>query len=80
MFLENTRMEIAVAKIVILGGKTFHPRDNLVARATDSGCATWHLGYQPGGSVCKVSKEELEQRRTDHAIKYDWPSEAALRA
>ena len=74
MFLENTLMDITVAKIVILGGKTFRPQDNLVAQATDSGRATWHLGYQPGGSVCKVSKDELEQRRTDDAIKYDWPT------
>jgi hypothetical protein len=63
MFLENTRMEITVSKIVILGGKTFHP----------SGLATWHIGYQPGGSVCTVNKDELEKRRTEDAIKYDWP-------
>jgi hypothetical protein len=73
MFLENTRMEITVSKIVILGGKTFHPKDNLVAQATDSGLATWHIGYQPGGSVCTVNKDELEKRRTEDAIKYDWP-------
>jgi hypothetical protein len=74
MFLENTRMNIAVDKTVVLGGKTFHPRDKLVAQATDSGRITWHVGYQPGGSVCTVNKGELEQRRTENAIKYDWPA------
>lgn len=74
MFLENTRMEITVAKKVTLGGKTFHPKDSLVAQATDSGRITWHVGFQPGGSVCTVSKYELEQRRTEDAITYNWPS------
>lgn len=74
MFLENTRMKIAVAKKVVLGGKTFHPKDNLVAQATDSGRNCWHIGYQPGGSECKVSKGELEERRTAKAIQYDWPA------
>lgn len=74
MFLENTRMDITVGKKVVLGGTTFHPRDKLVAQATDSGRITWHVGYQPGGAVCTVNKDELEQRRTEDAIKYDWPT------
>lgn len=74
MFLENTRMEITVAKKVVLGGKTFCPEDNLVAQATDSGRATWRVGYQLGGSVCTVNKDELEQRRTEDAIRYNWPT------
>lgn len=74
MFLENTRMEITVAKKVVLGGKTFRPEDNLVAQATDSGLATWYVGDRPGGSVCTVNKAELEQRRTEDAIRYNWPT------
>lgn len=74
MFLENTRMNIAVDKTVVLGGKTFHPRDKLVAQATDSGRITWHVRFQLGGSVCTVNKGELEQRRAENAIKYDWPT------
>ena len=74
MFLENTRMEITVSKSVILGGMTFQPQDNLVARATDSGRNTWQVGYQSGGSVCTVRKDELELRRTEDAIKYNWPA------
>ena len=74
MFLENTRMDITVAKMVILGGKTFQPQDNLVAQITDSGRITWHVDFQSGGSVCTVNKDELEQRRTDGAIEYNWPT------
>jgi hypothetical protein len=74
MFLENTRMDIKVDKTVVLGGKTFHPRDKLSAQATDSGRITWHVGYQPGDSVCTVHKNELELRRTENAITYNWPA------
>lgn len=74
MFLENTRMDIIVDKKVVLGGKTFHPRDNVVAQATDSGRMTWQVGYRPGGSVCTVNKDELEQRRAEHAIRCSWPT------
>ena len=72
MFLENTRMGITVGKKVVLGGKTFHPRDEIVAQATDSGRMTWRVGYRLGGSVCTVTKDELEQRRAEDAINFDW--------
>lgn len=74
MFLENTRMGIIVDKKVVLGGKTFHPCDKVVAQATDSGRMTWHVGCRRGGSVCTVNKDELEQRRAEHAIRYSWPT------
>lgn len=74
MFLEDTRMDITVDKKVVLGGKTFHPRDRLLAQATDSGRHTWHVGYKPGGAVCTVHKSELEQLRTEDAITCDWPA------
>lgn len=74
MFLENTRMKIAVAKKVVLGGHTFRADDRLMAQATDSGLLTWHVGYKPGGSVCIVNKAELEKRRTENAIDFDWPA------
>ena len=74
MFLENTRMKIAVAKKVVLGGHTFRADDNLMAQATDSGLVTWHVGYKPGDSVCIVKKAELEDRRTESSIHFDWPT------
>ena len=74
MFLENTRMGIIVDKKVVLGGRTFHPRDKVVAQATDSGRMTWNVGCMPGGSVCTVNKDELEQRRAEHAINFEWPA------
>lgn len=74
MFLENTRMKITVAKKVVLGGHTFRVEEILMAQATDSGLVTWHVGYKPGGSVCIVKKDELEERRTDRSINFDWPT------
>jgi hypothetical protein len=74
MFLENTRMKIAVAKKVVLGGHTFRADEKLMAQATDSGLITWHVGYKPGNSVCIVNKAELEKHRTANAIDFDWPA------
>ena len=74
MFLENTRMKIAVAKKVVLGDHTFRADDKLMAQATDSGLITWRVGYNPGGSVCIVKKAELENRRTENAIDFEWPA------
>jgi hypothetical protein len=73
-FIENTRMKIAVAKKVVLGGHTFRADEKLMAQATDSGLITWHVGYKPGNSVCIVNKAELEKHRTANAIDFDWPA------
>ena len=74
MFLENTRMKITVVKEVVLGGHTFRADEDLMAQATDSGLVTWHVGYKPGDSVCIVKKAELEDRRMESSINFDWPT------
>ena len=43
-------------------------------QATDSGLVTWHIGYKPSGSVCIMSKAELENLRTENAIDFNWPA------
>ncbi len=69
--LENARLQIAVIRDVVLGGKTFHPSDNLEAQATDSSRNDWYISYAIGNAVCTVKWSELEQSKKDGLISYD---------
>jgi hypothetical protein len=69
--LVNTAREFRVTCEVKLGKGTFKPSNNLIARATDSSLAYWHILYAPGTHACTVEWGELERAMDQGFIRID---------
>ena len=71
--LNNPNMEIQINRRVELDGRTFCPSDNLTAQATNPTCDRWQISYATGNAVCTADRSELEQRKKEGLISYEWP-------
>ena len=69
---KNEYMEIVVRRDVVLNGERFRRAENLTAQATDRNHSTWHICRALGSSVCVVDRSELEQRKEEGLISYEW--------